>query len=497
MSEHKLPKMSSSGGDFLSLVRHSAVYGVARMALSGIDLVFLPVYARVLSPSEYGLVAVGTSLLAVFSILYTFGLDGAFGRLFFTAPDESDEQRSVFGGILVGMLAVGLPVSGALIAAGPARFGVLLRGVSERFFVLLVLIALFNLLPLLWLQLLQVRRRPVEYLLTSVAFAFGRSVSTIGAVVLMHRGADGWAEAYLATALIASAAATVFLRPYLRFSNTASVLRSALPFSLPLFVHQAAAWLAGSAGRLLLNALVPLAAVGTYQVAYSLGQGVSLITTAVNFAYAPAFMAAAERSPEEASVDFGRFATIYLKMLFFLAVLVALFRVPIVRLVATPELVAAAPILPIVLATFVTQGIYFVLVNPIFFHKASVRVLPFLTIGGAVIGLSGLALMVPRIGVAGAAWASLVANVAVTVIAYPLSQRSLRLAYDLTGLGLVGVAGIAIILGSYLLSSCMAGPSGELLLSSILAASYTAFVAKVMGISPSRVLAALRAQESS
>lgn len=482
-----------------SLVRHSAVYAVARMALSAMDLIFLPLYTRVLTPSEYGLVAVGTSVLGAFSILYAFGFDGALMRLYFTVPEESGEQRYVVGGILVGMLAAGLAATTALVAVGPARFGDLLQGVSARFFALLALSALFNLLPLLWLQVTQLRQRPTTYLATSVAYALVRSVSIVVAVVLLHRGADGWAEAYLATTLIASAGAIVLVRPYVRFGRTASVLRDALPFGLPMLAHQSASWLAVSAGRLLLNALVPLAAVGVYQVAFGIGQGISLITTAVNFAYAPAFMAAAARSPAAAGVRFGRFATIYLSTLFLVAVLVALFRDPIVRLAAASRYTAAAPILPIVLATFVAQGVYFVLVNPIFFRRASIRVLPLLTIGGAVIGLVGLRLLVPRIGIAGAAWAALASNIAVILTAYPLSQRSLRMVYDHRGLGLGAAAGIGIVLASYLLAPRMGGPVEAFLLNLVLAAAYAGLLATVVRISPSRVrlmLATLRATES-
>lgn len=494
-----LAELPSPRSQFGLLVRHSAVYAVARIALSAIDVILLPVYTRVLSPSEYGLVAVGTSVLAMFSVLYGFGFDGAFMRLYISAPEGSNEQRNVFGGIVIGMLVVGLAATATLIAMGPAHFGDLLHGVSARFFALLALCAFFNLLPLLWLQVLQCRRRPITYLATSVAYALVRSVSIIIAVVLLRRGADGWAEAYLATTLIASAAAIVLVRPYVRFGHTWSVLRSALPFSLPMFAHQSASWLAVSAGRLLLNALVPLAAVGVYQVAFGIGQGIGLITTAVNFAYAPAFMAAAAHSPGEAGVRFGRFATIYLSTLFLVAVLVALFRDPIVQMAAASSYTAAAPILPIVLATFVVQGVYFVLVNPIFFRQESVRRLPFLTIGGAVISLVGLRLLVPRIGIAGAAWAPLASNIVVILTAYPLSQRSLRMVYDHRGLGIMATAGTGVVLASSLLAPRMTGSLEVFLLNLFLAAAYVGLFGMVMGISPARarsMLAALRAAES-
>jgi O-antigen/teichoic acid export membrane protein len=497
-TEQDLAETAAPRSQLASLVRHSAVYAVARIALSAMDLIFLPLYTRVLTPSEYGLVAVGTSMLAVFSLVYAFGFDGALMRLYFTVPDDSAERRDVVGGILVAMLAVGVATATALLAAGPTPFGDLLQGVSPRFFGLLAASALCNLLPMVWLQVLQLRQRPTAYLAASIAYALVRSLSIVVAVVILRRGAEGWAEAYLATTLIAAVAAVALIRPYVRFGRTLAVVREALPFGLPMLAHQAAGWLSVSAGRLLLNALVPLAAVGTYQVAFGVGQGIGLITTAVNFAYAPAFMAAAARSATETGQRFGRFATVYLGTLFLVAVLVALFRDPVIRLAAASRYAAAAPILPIVLATFVAQGIYFVLVNPIFYHRSSVRVLPLLTIGGAVVGLVGLRLLVPRIGIAGAAWAALASNVVVVLTAYPLSQRSLRMVYDHRRLGVAAGAGVGAVLASYLLAPRTSGPLEGFLLNLLLAGAYAGLLATVVGISPSRVrlvVATLRATD--
>jgi O-antigen/teichoic acid export membrane protein len=476
-----------SRSDFRSLLGHSAVYAAARVALSALDLLFLPLYTRVLSPSEFGLIAVGSSVLAILAILFSFGFDGALLRLYYSATAGSVDQRRVVGGTLAGMVISGLVGTAVLLLAGSAPFGDLLNGVSPRFFRLLVLTAVLNLLPTFWLQLLQLQQRPAAYLASSVAYAFVRGTTVVLAVVLLRRGADGWVEAYLATTIIAAAAAIVALRPQVAGRGALRALRDAIPFGVPLLVHHVASWLSVSAGRLLLNALVPLAAVGIYQVAFGIGQGIGLITTAVNFAYAPAFMATAERSPSEAGVRFGRFANVYISALFLVAVLVALFREPLVRLVAAHQYAAAAPILPIVLATFVLQGIYFVLVNPIFFRRTSVRLLPFITVGGAAVGLIGLRVLVPRLGIAGAAWAALGSNLAVAAVAFPLSQRSLRLAYDLRRLGLGAVAGAAIVLTSYAVSPHVGSARGSMVVNVLLVGLYLLLLRQLLDLSVARL----------
>jgi O-antigen/teichoic acid export membrane protein len=125
--------------------------------------------------------------------------------------------------------------------------------------------------------------------------------------------------------------------------------------------------------------------------------------------------------------------------------------------------------------------------------------LPVLTISGAVIGLVGLRLLVPRIGIVGAAWASLASNVAVIFAAYPLSQRSLRMVYDRRKLGMAAAAGIGTVLASYLLASRVDGLVKTFLLNLVLATAYAGLLARVVGLSLSRVrlmLSTLRVTES-
>ncbi len=427
------------------LLRHSAVYAAARVLLSAFDLLLLPLYTRLLSPDAYGLIALGAAVLAILALVYPLGLDSAFGRFFFDHELGSRAQRRTIGAIALAMSGIGLSVALALALLGPGVFANYLQGMSPRFFFLLVWTGYFGLFFPVWLNFLQARREPGRYLRYSMFQAGTRALLTILLVVVLARGADGWVEAYALSAAISAVVAITALGRAVTPVIDRAVLRQAFAYALPLFLHQLAGWAIAYAGRLILNQLGSLRDVGVYQVAFGIGSALGLVTTAINFAYAPAFMAQAARDSTVASKLFGGFASHYLAALATSGVLIALFAREIIAIVAPPAFAEAAVIVPVIVASFVTQGLYYVLANPIFFRKSLTTYLPLITMVGGLVSIGGSYVLVPKFGVIGVAWASLAASLVVAGATYPLSRYALPMRYNLRRALLAIAIGAAII----------------------------------------------------
>ena len=99
-----------------TLVRGSAIYAGGTMLARLGGFVLLPIYLQLMSRSEYGLVALMTSIVGFLGIAYKLGLDGALMRLHFDTPPK---QRA---GLYRTLLAVTLVFSAAasLLLAGAA-----------------------------------------------------------------------------------------------------------------------------------------------------------------------------------------------------------------------------------------------------------------------------------------------------------------------------------------------------------------------------------------
>ena len=84
--------------------RQLFAYGTADVFVLAISFLLLPIYTRVLTPREYGALALLLVFEAVLKIVNRWGLDAAFLRFYYERP--SDEQRKTLAGTIVGFIAL-------------------------------------------------------------------------------------------------------------------------------------------------------------------------------------------------------------------------------------------------------------------------------------------------------------------------------------------------------------------------------------------------------
>jgi O-antigen/teichoic acid export membrane protein len=98
------------------LARQTFAYGLSGLLVPLVGIVTLPIFARVFSRSQYGVIELGTTTTTVLLTITDAGLTAAALRSFYDyGPDREPERRSV---MLTGFLAtsvLALIVAGALI----------------------------------------------------------------------------------------------------------------------------------------------------------------------------------------------------------------------------------------------------------------------------------------------------------------------------------------------------------------------------------------------
>ena len=109
---------------------HLAVYGSGEILLFGISFLLVPVYTRVLTPAEYGVLGLLLLLRAFLRPLNQLGLDESFLRFYYDCGDDA-ARRTLTGTTLVAIgLASGVVLS--VLLAGAPTFSRLLLGSAEH-----------------------------------------------------------------------------------------------------------------------------------------------------------------------------------------------------------------------------------------------------------------------------------------------------------------------------------------------------------------------------
>src|SRR5262245_55146979 len=95
------------------LLKDSAVYGIGIVLSRLVGFVMIPVYTRVLTPADYGVVEAVTRLADVFGLILALGVAGSLLRFYHEASDAEDRRALVStarlllaGATVLGMLAL-------------------------------------------------------------------------------------------------------------------------------------------------------------------------------------------------------------------------------------------------------------------------------------------------------------------------------------------------------------------------------------------------------
>src|SRR3990167_8672982 len=104
--------------EILRVFKHSVVYGLTGITSTFAALFLVPIYTRILSPSDYGIIAILNTLTAILIVIFNLGMGSAIFWAYFRADNE-EEKKKVVGTALIFQLLLPLVFTLILIATSP------------------------------------------------------------------------------------------------------------------------------------------------------------------------------------------------------------------------------------------------------------------------------------------------------------------------------------------------------------------------------------------
>jgi O-antigen/teichoic acid export membrane protein len=421
-----------------SLFRNVVIYGMGDVATSVVSLLLLPIFTRYLTPSDYGVITMLLTIEAVTKVLFRWGVDTAFMRLYYDCHDRQAQQRlasTIFYFLFL--------VNGGLVAAGMMGAGWLSDTLFHtRAHALLIQLTLANTFVagffFIPFQVLRIGERSGQF----VALSFTRSAGTIAArlvlVIGLRMGVLGIVTADVAVTTILTLILSRWYVPLLRPVFSRDVLREALGFGLPRVPHSVAQQIIGFADRYFLNAYGTLRDVGLFSIGASFGLALKFFLSAFESAWTPFFLGLMR--DRDATRVYSTVSTYVLALLVLLVAGVCATAPAVVRFFTTPQFHSAAAVTPWIALGVMFQGIYLVGSIGLVITKRT-KVYPVST--GAAAGASVIAnlLLIPRYGMLGAAWANAIAYATLATGTVGVSWYVYPIPYEWGRLLRVGVAG--------------------------------------------------------
>ncbi len=418
------------------LAKETAFYGLSTVLGRMMNFLLTPLFTYLLSRSESGVVQTAYSYIAFLTVVYGLGLDVAYLRLgrrngqsdpgAFTTAVACIAAVSVTASLILyffaAQVAVGLGIPAEL--ASVIRYGAWILTIDA--------------LALIPYTELRGSHRAGVYAGVKL---FGIALNLALAWIFVRNMGLGVRGVFLAN-LVASGAALAVLSPLL-ISRLArpnpAKLKELIFFGLPLVVALLGSMIVQVADRPILARLGGLDMAGVYGNCYKLGIFMSLLVGMFDQAWKPFVLERSDR-PEVGAL-IARVMTYFTTLACGALLAIAFFVESAVKApiwgghpLFAPAYWEGLGIVPIVTLGYLFNGLYFVMLAPLMIDRRVTSVTVATWVGAAInIGVN--LLFIPYWGMLGAAWATCVAYLAMTVSVWALGRSTRHTPYEWKRLG--------------------------------------------------------------
>ncbi len=439
---------TTAGRGFGSRIANdSFVYGLGGMANQAVAILLVPIYARVLGESGVGVTGVLNSITSLALMLVGLALPQAFFRWYLREATDHDERAHVLKTTLAIRIAASLAGFALVLLAALPLTALLYEGANLVVFALAAPIVLFDSFNGIPLSFLRAERRPRDYVVISMTRAVTGTVLIVTLVVALEYGVAGVAlGSAIAAALSAAIGAWVLWRAGMwRPIVDQELSRAMLTFALPLVPAALAGWTLNLADRPLLQVFTgDDALVGVYTLGYTAGLVINaLVIQPFGLTWSATFWDVSRS--DDPPRTFARTLTWFLAFASAVALFLSAIGTDVIRLLFAPGFEDARYIVPFSAFGFVLYGAYTIVATGLSIVGRNALVATTMLVAAAVaLGLN--LVLIPLLGMYGAAISTVVGYALLAILAGWQSQRHYPVPWQLPRA--VAILGLAAALSA-------------------------------------------------
>lgn len=404
----------------MKLLAATSIYTITSLLNAAIPFLLLPLLTTFLSPADYGILSVVTTVIS-FSFPFTvMGIGTAiYVEYFKLQPDK-------FPGYVSSAMVIPLACTLVNMLLFWQCGGLLYRNfaIPRGWVTIIPLLVLLQVVPYLVNILYQVRREPLIYGRFQIGLTVVNLSCSVVFVVLLKIGWEGrLLGIYIAYGVFTLLGVYIVYRlGYLVQICRLDYIKGALIIGVPLIPHELGTNIVTMSDRLFVSKMVGVEAVGLYTIGYQVGTLIYLLATSFN----QAWNAHLFDRLREATVDRKRqlVRQSYLFLAFLVASLLVLWAATplLFRMFINTRFGAATGFVFWIGLGHVFFGMYIMVVNYIYYLKKTYMI-TYLTFGSGLVNLVLNYLLIQRYGAIGAAYATAISYFTFFIVAWWLSNK--------------------------------------------------------------------------
>ncbi len=398
-------------------LKDSALYGLTGIISKGISFFLVPLYTRVFVPADYGVIDYLAVVAALINMTVALEVSQAVAR-FHPEVDEQGKRRLVSTALWWTMGAYGVWVS-VCFGFAPQISRMLFDSAAYADIFRLAMLGtlgygVFNLMQ----GQLRYDMRPKAFATANVANAVSTIGVTVVLVLVLHFGVIGTFYGQLTGFGVGIVISYFFARNRYAFEFDRAMWREMLSFSAPLVLSGLGVFVSMYVDRLSIKELMTLSDVGLYGVGARFASLVGVALAGTRIATTPLIYK--RYREEDTPRQLARVFRYFSGAMMIIVLGMALFSREVVVLMTAPAYYSSHSVIPLLGAATVLANLY--IFAPGLALAKQTRLVAIINIAAAVLNLGLNVVLIPILGIVGAALATMTAS-AVAFAAYMVTSQ--------------------------------------------------------------------------
>jgi O-antigen/teichoic acid export membrane protein len=392
-----------------------------------VGFVMIPFYTHHLNPADYGTLELLDLSLTLTTLVLTMWLNASLVRQYNDFRETQDRNEAV-STILIFATLIGLVVGACGMFFSHPLSSLILKTPDLHFYITLEALSfMVSSVSVVCLSYLRARQRSALVVAVGLVGTVLSLLLNIYFIAFQHSGAVGVLYSSLISGVLIGGVLAGYTVRQVGISFSYSKLKGIIAFGAPLIVTSAAAFTVNFSDRFFLREFATISTVGIYALGYKFGFMISLlIVQPFDMIWHARIYKIAEQ--ENSPQVFARLFEYYCFVLVTVALGLSIGIKELLSWISTAEFHAAYKVVPIVALAYIFQGTNRFFLAGTYIAKKTMRLGPVgLASAAANIGLNFL--LIPRYGMMGAAWATAISFMFMSVLAFTVSQRVYRIPY--------------------------------------------------------------------
>jgi O-antigen/teichoic acid export membrane protein len=405
------------------LLKNTSIYTLGAILPKLGAFIFLPIYLNYLTQEEYGIVTSMLVLNGFFVVFFTLCLPRSLYRIYYDYKDEKDKEILV-GTITSAVLIIGLLVT-FLMYVFNSKIELIFKDIPFfPYYWLTILLTFCQAIVSIPVILIQIKEKAFQFILLNIVFFILKSLLIFWFIIYKSEGVEGYLKGELIAAIISIPVYYFLIRKQIKFTIKTTVLTKTLLYSIPLIPGIFSAWILDLSDRIFIENYIGPADVGLYSLAYQISGVVSILTSSFKQAYDPYFYKIANTTEvKEAKIRLYKTNNLFLKITIFISFLVVFFSRELVIMFFDESYWEAFLIIPIISLSYViSQSIG--LLNVMMYQEKKTLYTMTTLIVSALVNIILNFILIPRIGIYGAAWSTVASVIVNLFISYQFAKKT-------------------------------------------------------------------------